>query len=126
MIRLNETPVELNGKKWFFYGGVYQYGSLNGSLGIIAKGPRGGHFVMITENLVNYGKPTVGGYIALNPVLGEKKKYLGLEEMVKEMFCEDEESTLDMYNGYRTLLKLKPEFEKMIRDDDLKGGKENE
>ena len=43
MIRLNKEPVELNGKKWFFYGGVYQYGSLNGSLGIIAKGPRGGH-----------------------------------------------------------------------------------
>lgn len=38
------------------------------------------------------------------------------------MFCEDEESTLDMYNGYRTLFKLRPEFEKMIRADDRKGG----
>lgn len=122
MIRLNETPVELNGKKWVFYGGVYQYGSLNGSLGIIAKGPRGGHYVMISENLFNYGKPTVGGYIALDPVLRRKKRYWGMAELVKQMFCEDEESTLDMYNGYRTLLKLKPEFEKMIRDDDRKGG----
>lgn len=33
MLKLNENPVELNGKKWFFYGGVYQYGSLGGSLG---------------------------------------------------------------------------------------------
>lgn len=123
MIRLNEKPVELNGKKWVFYGGVYQYGSLNGSLGIIAKGPRGGHYVMISENLFNYGKPTVGGYIALTPELRRKKRYLGMAELVKQMFCEDEESTLDMYNGYRTLLKLKPEFEKMIRDDDRKGGK---
>lgn len=122
MIRLNETPVELNGKKWFFYGGVYQYGSLNGSLGIIAKGPRGGHYVTISENLFNYGKPTVGGYIALNPELRRRKKYWGMAELVKQMFCEDEESTLDMYNGHRTLLKLKPEFEKMIRDDDRKGG----
>lgn len=123
MIRLNEKPVELNGKKWVFYGGVYQYGSLNGSLGIIAKGPRGGHYVMISENLFNYGKPTVGGYIALTPELRRKKRYLGMAELVKQKFCEDEESTLDMYNGYRTLLKLKPEFEKMIRDDDRKGGK---
>ena len=123
MIRLNEKPVELNGKKWVFYGGVYQYGSLNESLGIIAKGPRGGHYVMISENLFNYGKPTVGGYIALTPELRRKKRYLGMEELVKQKFCEDEESTLDMYNGYRTLLKLKPEFEKMIRDDDRKGGK---
>lgn len=122
MIRLNKEPVELNGKKWVFYGGVYQYGSLNGSLGIIAKGPRGGHYVMISENLFNYGKPTVGGYIALDPVLRRKKRYWGMAELVKQMFCEDEESTLDMYNGYRTLLKLKPEFEKMIRDDDRKGG----
>lgn len=126
MIRLNEKPVELNGKKWVFYGGVYQYGSLNGSLGIIAKGPRGGHYVMISENLFNYGKPTVGGYIALDPVLRRKKRYWGMAELVKQMFCEDEESTLDMYNGYRTLLKLKPEFEKMIRDDDRKGGNKNE
>lgn len=126
MIRLNEKPVELNGKKWVFYGGVYQYGSLNGSLGLIAKGPRGGHYVMITENLFNYGKPTVGGYIALNPELRRKKRYWGMAELVKQMFCEDEESTLDMYNGYRTLLKLKPEFEKMIRDDDRKGGSKNE
>lgn len=123
MIRLNKEPVELNGKKWVFYGGVYQYGSLNGSLGIIAKGPRGGHYVMISENLFNYGKPTVGGYIALDPVLRRKKRYWGMAELVKQMFCEDEESALDMYNGYRTLLKLKPEFEKMIRDDDRKGGK---
>lgn len=123
MIRLNENPVELNGKKWVFYGGVYQYGSLNGSLGIIAKGPRGGHYTMITENLFNYGKPTVGGYISLNPELRRKKRFWGMAELVKQMFCEDEESTLDMYNGYRTLLKLKPEFEKMIRDDDRKGGK---
>lgn len=123
MIRLNKEPVELNGKKWVFYGGVYQYGSLNGSLGIIAKGPRGGHYVMISENLFNYGKPTVGGYIALDPVLRRKKRYWGMAELVKQMFCEDEESTLDMYNGYRTLLKLKPEFEKMIRDDDRKGEK---
>lgn len=123
MIRLNEKPVELNGKKWVFYGGVYQYGSLDGSLGIIAKGPRGGHYVMISENLFNYGKPTVGGYIVLTPELRRKKRYLGMAELVKQMFCEDEESTLDMYNGYRTLLKLKPEFEKMIRDDDKKGGK---
>lgn len=123
MIRLNKEPVELNGKKWVFYGGVYQYGSLNGSLGIIAKGPRGGHYVMISENLFNYGKPTVGGYIAFDPVLRRKKRYWGMAELVKQMFCEDEESTLDMYNGYRTLLKLKPEFEKMIRDDDRKGGK---
>lgn len=122
MIRLNEKPVELNGKKWVFYGGVYQYGSLNGSLGIIAQGPRGGHYVMISENLFNYGKPTVGGYIALNPELRRKKRYWGMAELVKQMFYEDEESTLDMYNGYRTLLKLKPEFEKMIRDDDRKGG----
>lgn len=126
MIRLNEKPVELNGKKWVFYGGVYKYGSLNGSLGIIAKGPRGGHYVMISENLFNYGKPTVGGYIALSLELRRKKKYLGMEELVKEMFCEDEESTLDMYNGYRTLLKLRPEFEKIIRDDDRKGGSKNE
>lgn len=125
MIRLNENPVELNGKKWVFYGGVYQYGSLNGSLGIIAKGPRGGHYAMISENLFNYGKPTVGGYIALNPELRRRKKYWGMAELVKQMFCEDEESTLDMYNGYRTLLKLKPEFEKMIRDDDRKGGNKN-
>lgn len=123
MIRLSEKPVELNGKKWVFYGGVYQYGSLNGSLGIIAKGPRGGHYVMISENLFNYGKPTVGGYIALDPVLRRKKRYWGMAELVKQMFCEDEESTLDMYNGYRTLLKLKPEYEKTIRDDDRKGGK---
>ena len=116
MIRLSEKPVELNGKKWVFYGGVYQYGSLNGSLGIIAKGPRGGHYVMISENLFNYGKPTVGGYIALDPVLRRKKRYWGMAELVKQMFCEDEESTLDMYNGYRTLFKLRPEFEKMIRD----------
>lgn len=75
MIRLNEKPVELSGKKWVFYGGVYQYGSLNGSLGIIAKGPRGGHYVTISENLFNYGKPTVGGYIALNPELRRRKKY---------------------------------------------------
>lgn len=109
-----------------FYGGVYQYGSLNGSLGIIAKGPRGGHCVMISENLFNYGKPTVGGYIALNPELRRKKRYWGIAELVKQMFCEDEESTLDMYNGYRTSLKLKPEFEKMIRDDDRKGGNKNE
>lgn len=122
MIKLNENPVELNGKKWVFYGGVYQYGSLNGSLGIIAKGPRGGHYVMISENLFNYGKPTVGGYIALDPVLRRKKRYWGMAELVKQMFCEDEESTLDMYNGYRTLFKLRPEFEKMIRDDDRKGG----
>lgn len=122
MIRLNETPVELNGKKWFFYGGVYQYGSLNGSLGIIAKGPRGGHYVTISENLFNYGKPTVGGYIVLNPELRRRKKYWGMAELVKQMFCEDEESTLDMYNGHRTLFKLRPEFEKLIRDDDRKGG----
>ena len=77
---------------------------------------------MISENLFNYGKPTVGGYIALNPELRRKKRYWGMAELVKQMFCEDEESTLDMYNGYRTLLKLKPEFEKMIRDDDRKGG----
>ena len=122
ILKLNENPVELDGKKWFFYGGVYQYGSLNGSLGIIAKGPRGGHYVMITENLFNYGKPTVGGYIALNQELRRKKRYWGMAELVKQMFCEDEEATLDMYNGYRTLLKLRPEFEKIIRDDDLKGG----
>lgn len=123
MVRLNEVPVELNGKKWVFYGGVYQYGSLNGSLGIIAKGPRGGHYVMISENLFNYGKPTVGGYIALNPELRRKKRYWGMVELVKQMFCEDEESCLDMRDGHRFLLKLKPEFEKMIRDDDRKGGK---
>ena len=121
MIRLNENPVELNGKKWFFYGGVYKYGSFNGSLGILAAGPRGGHAVMITENLFNYGKPTVGGYIALNPELRRKKKYLGMKELVKQMFCENEESCLDMRDGYRTLFKLKPEFEKLIRDNDRKG-----
>lgn len=77
MIRLNKEPVELNEKKWVFYGGVYQYGSLNGSLGIIVKGPRGGHHVIISENLFNYGKPTVGGYIALDPVLRRKKTILG-------------------------------------------------
>lgn len=126
MLKLNENPVELNGKKWFFYGGVYKYGSFNGSLGILAAGPRGGHAVMITENLFNYGKPTVGGYIALNPELRRKKKYLEMKELVKQMFCENEESYLDMRDGYRTLLKLKPKFEKVIRDDDLKGGKENE
>lgn len=126
MLKLNENPVELNGKKWFFYGGVYQHGSLCGSLGILAAGPRGGHAVMITENLFNYGKPTVGGYIALNPELRRKKRYLGMAELVKQMFCENEESYLDMRDGYRTLLKLKPKFEKVIRDDDLKGGKENE
>lgn len=109
-----------------FYGGVYQYGSLNGSLGIIAKGPRGGHYVMISENLFNYGKPTVGGYIALTPELRRKKKYFGMKELVKQMFCEDEESTLDMRDGYRIFLKLKPEFEEMIRDDDRKGGSKNE
>lgn len=123
MVKLNEKPVELNGKKWVFYGGVYQYGSLNGSLGILAKGPRGGHAVMITENLFNYGKPTVGGYIVLSPELRRKKKYFGMKELVKQMFCEDEESTLDMRDGYRILLKLKPEFEKIIRDDDRKGGR---
>lgn len=53
MLKLNENPVELNGKKWFFYGGVYKYGSFNGSLGILVAGPRGGHAVMITENLFN-------------------------------------------------------------------------
>lgn len=122
MLKLNENPVELNGKKWFFYGGVYKYGSFDGSLGILAAGPRGGHAVMITENLFNYGKPTVGGYIALNPELRRKKKYLGMKELVKETFCEDEESCLDMRDGYRTLLRLKPEVEKMIRDDNVKGG----
>lgn len=111
-------------KKWVFYGGVYQYGSLNGSLGIIAKGPRGGHAVMISENLFNYGKPTIGGYITLNPALRRKKKYTGMENLVKKMFCEGEESYLDMRNWHRTLLKLKPEFEKLIRGDDVKGGKE--
>ena len=126
MLKLNENPVELNGKKWFFYGGVYKYGSFNGSLGILAAGPRGGHAVMITENLFYYGKPTVGGYIALSPELRRKKRYLGMAELVKQMFCENEESYLDMRDGYRTLLKLKPKFEKIIRDDDLKGGKENE
>lgn len=126
MLKLNENPVELNGKKWFFYGGVYKHGSFGGSLGLLAAGPRGGHAVMITENLFNYGKPTVGGYIALSPELRRKKKYLGMKELVKQMFCENEESYLDMRDGYRTLLKLKPKFEKVIRDDDLKGGKENE
>lgn len=126
MLKLNENPVELNGKKWVFYGGVYQHGSLGGSLGILAQGPRGGHAVMITENLFNYGKPTVGGYIALNPELRRKKRYQGMTELVKQMFCEGEESCLDIRDGYRTLLKLKPKFEKVIRDDDLKGGKENE
>lgn len=124
MLKLNENPVELNGKNWFFYGGVYKYGSFDGSLGILATGPRGGHAVMITENLFNYGKPTVGGYIALNPELRRKKRYQGMTELVKQMFCEDEESYLDMRNWYRTLFKLKPEFEKRIRDEDLKGGKE--
>lgn len=126
MLKLNENPVELNGKKWFFYGGVYQHGSLGGSLGILAQDPRGGHPIMVTENLVIYGRPTVGGYIALNPELRRKKRYQGMTELVKQMFCEDEESCLDMRDGYRTLLKLKPKFEKVIRDDDLKGGKENE
>ena len=126
MLKLNENPVELNGKKWFFYGGVYKYGSFNGSLGILAAGPRGGHAVMITENLFNYGKPTVGGYIALSPELRRKKRYLGMAELVKQMFCENEESYLDMRDGYRTLLKLKPKFEKIIRDDDLQGAIENE
>ena len=125
MLKLNENPVELNGKKWFFYGGVYKHGSFGGSLGLLVAGPRGGHAVMITENLFNYGKPTVGGYIALNPEL-RRKRYWGMTELVKQMFCEDEESYLDMRDGYRTLLKLKPKFEKVIRDDDLKGGKENE
>ena len=95
MIRLNGEPIELNGKKWVFYGGVYQY-----------------------------GKPTIGGYIALNPALRRKKKYTGMENLVKKMFCEGEESYLDMRNWHRTLLKLKPEFEKLIRGDDVKGGKE--
>lgn len=126
MLKLNENPVELNGKNWFFYGGVYKYGSFGGSLGILATGPRGGHAVMITENLFNYGKPTVGGYIALSPELRRKKKYFGMKELVKQMFCEDEESTLDMRDGSHILLKLKPEFEKMIRDDDRKGGSKNE
>lgn len=115
MVKLNEKPVELNGKKWFFYGGVYQYGSLNGSLGILAKGLRGGHPIMVTENLVNYGRPTLESYIAINPILEQNRKYLGMKELVKEMFCENEESTFGMYHEYRTLLKLKPEFEKMIR-----------
>lgn len=122
MLKLNENPVELNRKKWVFYGGVYQHGSLSGSLGILAAGPRGGHAVMITENLFNYGKPTVGGYIALNQELRRKKRYLGMTELVKQMFCENEESYLDMRDGYRTLLRLKPEVEKMIRDDNVKGG----
>lgn len=95
MLKLNENPVELNGKKWFFLGGVYKYGSFGGSLGILAAGPRGGHAVMITENLFNYGKPTVGGYIALNLEL-RRKKYWGMTELVKQMFCENEESCLDM------------------------------
>ena len=99
-----------------FLWGVYQYGSFNGSLGILATGPRGGHSVMVTENLVNYGgRPAIGGYIALNPELRRKKKYLGMKELVKQMFCENEESYLDMRDGYRTLLKLKPKFEKVIR-----------
>ena len=110
MVKLNEKPVELNGKKWVFYGGVYQYGSLNGSLEILAKGPRDGHPVMVTENLVNYGRPTVGDYIAINPALEQKRKYSGMEEAVKKMFCEDEESYLDMRNWHRTLFNLKPEF----------------
>lgn len=51
---------------------------------------------MVTENLVNYGgRPTIGGYIALNPELRRKKKYLGMKELVKQMFCENEESYLD-------------------------------
>lgn len=126
MLKLNENPVELNGKKWFFYGGVYQHGSLGGSLGVLAKGPRGGHPIMVTENLVSYGRSTLGGYIAINSVLEQNRNYSGMKEAVKKMFCEDEESCLDMRDGYRTLLKLKPKFEKIIRDDDLKGGKENE
>lgn len=97
MIRLNETPVELNGKKWVFYGGVYQYGSLNGSLGIIAKGPRGGHYVMISENLFNYGKPTVGGYIALDPVLRRKKRYWGMAELVKQRNLSKRNCSLSRY-----------------------------
>ena len=112
ILKLNENPVELNGKKWFFYGGVYQHGSLGGSLGILAQGPRGGHPIMVTENLVIYGKPTVEGYIAINPVLEQNRKYLEMKEAVKKMFCEDEESYLDMRNWHRTLLKLEPEFEK--------------
>lgn len=124
MLKLNENPVELNGKKWFFYGGVYQHGSLGGSLGILVQGPRGGYPIMVTENLVIYGRPTLGGYIAINPVLEQNRKYLGMKEAVKKMFYEDEESYLDMRNWYRTLFKLKPEFEKRIRDEDLKGGKE--
>lgn len=122
MLKLNENPVELNGKKWFFYGGVYQHGSLGGSLGVLAQGPRGGHPVMVTENLVNYGRPTLGGYIAINSVLEQNRKYSGMKELAKEMFCEDEESYLDMKDWHRTLLKLKPEVEKMIRDDNVKGG----
>lgn len=81
---------------------------------------------MVTENLVSYGRPTLGGYIAINSVLEQNRNYSGMKEAVKKMFCEDEESCLDMRDGYRTLLKLKPKFEKIIRDDDLKGGKENE
>ena len=33
------------------------------------------------------------------PELRRKKKYLGMEELVKEMFCEDEESYVDMRDG---------------------------
>lgn len=119
MIRLNETPIEINGKKWVFYGGIYKFGSLDGSVGIVAKNTSSTNGIMITENLVKYGRPTVGGYIALAPVL-EAKKYLGLKKVVKEMFCEGDESILSMLNDYRVLIKLKPKFEKMIREDDLK------
>lgn len=97
---------------------------LVGVWGFQPKALVGGHPVMVTENLVNYGRPTLGGYIAINPVLEQNRKYLGMKEAVKKMFCEDEESYLDMRNWYRTLFKLKPEFEKRIRDEDLKGGKE--
>lgn len=123
MVKLNEKPVELNGKNGYFMVVSISTEVLVGSLGILATGPRGGHAVMITENLFNYGKPTVGGYIALSPGLRRKKKYFGMKELVKQMFCENEESTLDIRDGYRILLKLKPEFEKIIRDDDRKGGR---
>lgn len=93
-------------------------------LGDFSPRPSWGHPIMVTENLVIYGRPTLGGYIAINPVLEQNRKYLGMKEAVKKMFCEDEESYLDMRNWYRTLFKLKPEFEKRIRDEDLKGGKE--
>lgn len=117
MIKLNESPIEFKGRKWNFFGALYKYGSLDGSIEIMAKGPRNGHAIMVSQNLFDIGKSTKGPYFALHPEL-ESKSLIGLSKIFKEMFCEEEETILNLWGGHRIIFKLKPEFEKMIRDDD--------